>query len=155
MTRRRWYQLFWRENLTHVFLCQKSPCVVSGTDGSSDPDGATTSTTTASTTSFVLSTEPTTVPTRSIWQALDSGYAWTGSAVTFGFASGAGDYYGSPVYSGYSEPNQFIGLSAAGKTILRAAFSAWGVTTSLTITEAASGVHPDLNVGGSAIPDTA
>ena len=132
-----------------MFLCQKSPCVVSGTDGSSDPDGATTSTTTASTTSFVLSTEPTTVPTRSIWQALDSGYAWTGSAVTFGFASGAGDY------SGYSEPNQFIGLSAAGKTILRAAFSAWGVTTSLTITEAASGVHPDLNVGGSAIPDTA
>lgn len=134
--------------------------MVSGTDGSSGPDGATT-TTTSSATAFVLSTEPTTVPTRSVWQALDSGYAWTGSAVTFGFASGAADYYGYPdpgylaPYSGYNEPSQFIGLSAAGKTILRAAFSAWGGATSLTITEAGSGVHPDLNVGGSAIPDTA
>ncbi|MBL9059118.1 MAG: M10 family metallopeptidase C-terminal domain-containing protein, partial [Mangrovicoccus sp.] len=77
------------------------------------------------------------------------------------FASGAADYYGYPdpgyqaPYSGYNEPSQFIGLSAAGKTILRAAFSAWGGATSLTITEAASGTHPDLNVGGSAIPDTA
>ncbi len=137
------------------YLCQKSPCVVSGTGIQFDPDDATTTTTTSSTPSFVLSTEPTAVPTRAEWQALDSGYAWTGSAVTFGFASGATDYYGSPVYSGYSEPAQFIGLSAAGKNILRAAFSAWGGTTSLTITEAASGVHPDMNVGGSAVPDTA
>lgn len=110
---------------------------------------------------LVLSTEPTVVPTRSVWQALDPGHAWTGSAVTFGFASGAADYYGYPdpdypsPYSGYNEPSQFIGLSAAGKTILRAAFSAWGGATSLTITEAGSGGHPDLNVGGSAIPDTA
>ena len=137
-------------------LCQRSPCVVSGTAG-----GATATATTGTATAVVLSSEPATVPTRAKWGALDSGYAWTGGAVSFGFASGAADYYGYPdpgytaPYSGYNEPSQFIGLSAAGKGIVRAAFSSWGGAVTLTITEAASGVHPDLNVGGSAIPDTA
>ncbi len=159
------------------FLCQRSPCVVSGAGGSGGsegaadgrrdgapdgaPDGATTTTATGTTTSFVLSTEPATIPGQSEWGALKSGYVWTGSAVTFGFATGAADYYGYPdpgymvPYSGYNEPSQFIALSAAGKGIVRAAVSSWSGIVNLTITEAASGVHPDLNIGGSSIPDTA
>ena len=145
------------------FLCQRSPCVVSGTDGSESsdgasdkgPGGATTTTTTGTTTNFVLSTEPTTIPGQAEWSALKSGYVWTGTGVTYGFAGNAADYYANPMYSGYNEPSQFLALSAAGKGIVRAAFSSWSGLINLKITEVASGVHPDLNVGGSSIPDTA
>jgi len=137
--------------------------VVSGTDGSESsdgasdkgPGGATTTTTTGTTTNFVLSTEPTTIPGQAEWSALKSGYVWTGTGVTYGFAGNAADYYANPMYSGYNEPSQFLALSAAGKGIVRAAFSSWSGLINLKITEVASGVHPDLNVGGSSIPDTA
>ena len=59
-----------------------------------------------------LSIEPTAVPTATEWQALFSGHTWSGTAVTFGFASGASDYSGTPYYSGYNEPAQFLPLSS-------------------------------------------
>ncbi|WP_374276182.1 M10 family metallopeptidase, partial [Brevundimonas sp.] len=128
-----------------------------GQDGAADtrPDGATTTTTSGTTSGFVLSTEPVTIPGQSVWGALKSGYVWTGNSVTFGFATGAADYYANPMYSGYNEPSQFIALSSAGKGIVRAAFSTWSEIIDLTITEAASSAHPDLNVGGSSVPSTA
>ena len=136
-------------------ICRTQPCVVGALDeGTPSPDRATTSTTTSGANKSVLSILPATVPGPAQWQALISGYSWTGSSVTFGFATSAADYYGI-TYSGYSEPASFLTLSAFGQDLIRMAISNWQGVSALTIVEAASGVHPAINIGGSSVPSTA
>ena len=101
----------------------------------------------------LLSTEASVLPTSSVWQGLDWGYSWSGKSVSYGFAAGAGDY-ASGYYSSYNEPSKFLSLSAAGQNIVRSAFAVWDAVAAITLYEAASGVHPLINVGGSSIPST-
>lgn len=133
-------------------LCGTLPCALGVPDDRS-PDSATAPASTV--TAASLSTEPTALPTQSTWKGLLSGNTWSGGSVTYGFASGASDYYGGSLYSSYNEPAQFLSFSGAGKNIIRAAFTTWGSVTTLAISEAGSGAHPQINVGGSTIPDTA
>ena len=136
-------------------ICRSQPCVVGALDdGTPSPDGATTSTSTGGANKSVLTILPATLPGPAQWQALISGYSWTGGSVTFGFATSAADYLGMP-YSGYSEPSAFLPLSAFGQDLVRMAISNWQGVSALTIVEAPSGTHPAINIGGSSVPATA
>ncbi len=136
-------------------ICRSQPCVIGALDdGTPSPDSATTSTSTSGANKSVLSIVPATVPGPAQWQALISGYSWTGGSVTFGFATSAADYLGIP-YSGYNEPSSFLTMSAFGQDLIRMAISNWQGVSALTIVEAASGAHPAINIGGSTVPSTA
>lgn len=87
------------------------------------------------------STEPVTIPGQSVWGALKSP-CLTGNSVTFGFVTGAADYYAKSMYSGHrTEP---VHRAVVGRQGHRAG----GVLDleriiNLTITEAASSAHPE------------
>ena len=137
-------------------ICRSQPCVIGALDeGTPSPDRATTGSSTSGVNKSVLTTLPATLPGPAQWQALISGYSWTGGSVTFGFASDASDYYANPMYSGYGEPSSFLPLSSYGQDLVRMAISNWQGISALTITEAAGGVHPEINIGGSTVPSTA
>lgn len=86
------------------------------------------------------------------------GSIWTDQTLTYSFGDSINDYPDSASYSAYGEIDQFAALSEDGRTLFRAAFSAWDDVIAFSISEVPSGSgvdSADMMVGTAEVISTA